>query len=147
MPVQILLQTTGSDSLVDIAVNSSPEYFEITLTDSVTSILFDPDYWLLHKHDIYYGIEEYTNNTPLFNDFFFTSNPTRAPEVEFVVNQTGHVHFTVYDATGRVYSTMDKEFLSPGHYSTRFEQLPAGVYFCKLETPVNERVKKLVVVR
>ncbi|MGB3479166.1 MAG: hypothetical protein WBB67_08395 [bacterium] len=38
-------------------------------------------------------------------------------------------------------------FTEPGYYSTRVNQLPAGVYFCNMETPVNERVKKLVVIK
>lgn len=147
MPVQILLQTTGSDTLVNIPVNNSPEYFEITLADSVTSIQFDPDFWLLHKHQIYYGIEEYTNITPSYNDFFFLSNPTRTPEIELVVNQPGTVRIIVYDVSGRICTIVDKEIIKPGHYSSRIDRLPAGVYFCKLETPVNERVKKLVVIK
>ena len=147
MPVQILFQTTGNDTLVDIPINSTPEHVEITLADSVTSIQFDPDYWLLHKHQIYYGIEEYTNNTPVYNDFFFKSNPTQSPEIELVVNQAGIVRIIVYDASGRICTTIDENITSPGHYSSRIDRLPAGVYFCKLETPVNERVKKLVVIK
>lgn len=147
MPVQILLQTSGPDTLVNIQINNSPEYFEITLPDSVTSIQFDPDYWLLHKHQIYYGIEEFTNNTPLYNDFFFSNNPARTPEIELIINQTGDVNFTVYDVSGRICTEVNKKIMHPGYHSVKIDELSAGIYFCKLKTSLNERVKKLVVVK
>jgi len=147
MPVQILLHTTSSDTLVNIPINNSPEYVEFTISDSVTSIEFDPDDWLLKKYQIYYGIEEYVNNTPLYNDFSFSSNPTHKPEIRFVVNQVGEVRLTLYDIAGRICAVVHNALTEPGYYSTRVNQLPAGVYFCKMETPINIRVKKLVVIK
>lgn len=147
IPVQILLHTTSSDTLVNIAINNSPEHAEFTTSDSVTSIEFDPDYWLLKKYQIYYGIEEYVDNNPVYNNFFFSSNPTQKPEIRFVTNQTGKVSLTLYDISGRICATVYQAIIKPGHYSVRVDHLPAGVYFCKMETPVNERVKKLVVIK
>jgi aminopeptidase N len=146
MPVQVLLQTTGSDTLIEIPINNSPEHVDIILPDSVISIQFDPDYRLLHKHQIYYGIEEYSNAVPVYNDFFFSSNPAKNLVIEFVVNQPGKTRFIVYDATGRVSLSFEKELSKPGHYSEHVDKMPAGVYFCRFETPVNRLVKKLVII-
>lgn len=146
MPVQIMLHMTGGDTLVDIPVTSSPEYAEFTVSDSVTSIDFDPDYWLLKKYYIYYGIEEIVNNTSVYNDILFSSNPSSDPEITYVLNQSGEVRVTVYDVSGRVCSTIYNGVRKPGHYTVRVQHLPAGIYFCRLETPVNERVRKLVII-
>lgn len=145
MPVQIMLHMTSGDTLVDISINSSPEHAEFTVSDSVTSIDFDPDYWLIKKYNIYYGIEENVGAEPVYNDIFFSANPAHNPEITYVVNQYGEVRLTLYDITGRVVKRLDGGLKTPGRYSVRLQNLPSGVYFCRLETSVNERVKKLVV--
>lgn len=146
MPVQITLHMTGSDTLVNIQINNSPQYAEFTVSDSVTSIDFDPDFWLLKKFQIYHGIEELVKGNPIYNDIFFSSNPARNPEIKYVINQTGQVRITVYDVSGRLAKIVYSGKREAGYYSVKLSHLPAGVYFCKLETPVSQKVKKLVII-
>lgn len=147
MPVQILLHTTGNDTLLNIPISMSPQYVEYTVSDSVTSIDFDPDYWILKKYDVYYGIEEVTQNNPGYNGIHLLSNPTRSPQIEYVINQTSDVEIIIYDTSGRLARTIDCGKRAPGRYSTSISNLPAGVYFVKLKTPLNNAIKKLVVLR
>ncbi len=147
MPVQMMLHMTSGDTLVNIPISISPEHVELTLSDSVTSIDFDPDYWLIKRYNIYYGIEEFIGGKPCYNGLFILSNPARNPRIDYIINQPGNVKLTLYDVSGRLVKEIYSGSQKPGHYSVKLKQLPAGAYFCRLETPVNQRVKKLIVIK
>jgi aminopeptidase N len=147
MPVEILLNTTGDDTLVTIPITTSPQYVEYTVSDSVTSIEFDPDYWVLKKYDIYYGIEEFTPGNPGYNAINLLSNPARSPLIEYVINQTCDVEIDIYDTSGRLVRTIGCGRKAPGKYTVAVSNLPAGIYFCRLTTPLNHATKKLVVIQ
>jgi aminopeptidase N len=147
MPVQILLNTTGTDTTVTIPITASPQYAEFVIGDSVTSINFDPNYRVLCKYETFYGIEEVVQGDPLYNDLVIGMVPSTHPKVTYVVNQTGHIRLVLYDVTGRVEHTLFDGVRIPGVYTVAVHDLPAGIYFCRLVTPVNEKVAKLVVVR
>lgn len=146
MPVQIRLNTTSGDTLVQIPVDNTHEHRQYTISDSATSIDFDPDLWLLKRAQVYYGIEEFVEDRPVYNDIFFSSNPARNPKITYVINQPGEVCVTLYDATGRFSKKVFAGKREAGHYVSTPLHLPAGVYFCKLETPVSSKVKKLVII-
>ena len=147
MPLELEFHTTGTDTTVRIPINASPQHAQFTFPDSATSLTVDPNAWLLKAFDVYYGIEEYSENEPVFNELFVVHNPSRIPEIRFVINQTGAVSFLLYDVTGRRIQTVYDGYTQPGEYFYRLQGLHPGIYFCRLITPVNEDVKKLVVVR
>jgi len=147
MPVQILLHMPSKDTLVNIPITISPQYTEYTVSDTVTSIVFDPNTWLLKRYNIYVGIEDIIATIPGDNDLYIMSNPIRNLEVLYTVNQTGKVRVTLYDVGGRLVREVCSGIRAPGKYSANISQLPAGVYFCRLETLNSEKIKKLVVLR
>ncbi len=53
MPVNVLLHMTRNDTVVTIQIDGSPEHVEYSVSDSVTSIEFDPDNWILKKYEIH----------------------------------------------------------------------------------------------
>jgi aminopeptidase N len=146
MPVQIMLHMTSGDTLVNIPVNTSPEHFQVLVSDSVTSIDFDPNTWLLHRHNIFVGIEEVVSSKPVFSNIYFSSNPTRTPEINYVINQKSELDISLYDVNGRIVRKIFRGQRVPGAYSIRVSNLSAGVYFCRLKTPASERIEKLVVI-
>lgn len=147
MPIQIRLNSTGGDTLVHISVSSSPQYAEFLVQDSVTSIDFDPDHYILCKYETFYGIEELVQDEPRYNDLFVNTNPSRQPVITYVVNQTGPVQISLYDISGRIQQTLYNGVRSPGMYTIAVQDLSAGVYFCRLITPVNEKVEKLIKIK
>lgn len=147
MPVQIMLTTTGGDTLVTIPITSSPQYAQFLLEDSVTSIDFDPDHYILCQYDTYYGVEELVQDRPRYNDLMITASPSPQPAITFIVNQSGPVRIVLHDVSGRVHRTLYNAPCAPGTYTIAVEDLPAGVYFCRLVTSVNEKVEKLVLVK
>jgi hypothetical protein len=53
MPVQIMLHMPGSDTLLNLEITDAVEYLEVTVSDSVSSITFDPHTWLLQQHEVH----------------------------------------------------------------------------------------------
>ena len=147
MPLELEFQTTGADTTVRVPINASPQHAQFTIPDSATSMTVDPNAWLLKAYDVYYGIEEYVDDQPHFNELMIARNPSRTPEVGFVIHQPGMVQLQVYDVTGRIREMIYDGFAQPGEYSYHLPGLTPGIYFCRLSTPVNMQVKKLVVVK
>lgn len=78
IPVQILLHRQSTDTLITIEVDAAYEYVEIEVLDSVTSIDFDPNLWLIEKHRI----------------FLLDSVPPVAPYVANVEKSDAHAQLT-----------------------------------------------------
>ena len=145
MPVEIRFYTTGIDTLVRIPITTAPQQYVITLADSVTSIDFDPDQWLLMHSQIFVGIDE-LNGGVLVNDISMVSNPARHPKITLIINHRSDVEIQVYDINGRLVKQIDAGNRRPGLHQVDIGQMNAGVYFCRMETEQAEVVKKLVVV-
>jgi len=147
MPVQVLMHMGTGDTLVNIPIISAVQYVEFTVSDSVNSIEFDPDLWILKLSSIFYGIEEYADTKhDIDADKIYFANPMRNPHLEYVVGKTGPVKIAVYDISGRLFGTIYQGVQKAGRHSIDFPSIPAGVYFCRLETPLRVITKKLVVV-
>jgi len=147
MPLQLRLNTTGPDTIVDIQVTASPQYAQFTVPDSVTSVDFDPNYRVLCLSDVYYGVEELVQDIPCYNDLRIGSSPSARPVITYVVNQPGPVRIELYDIAGRCQRTLYQGVRTAGVYTITVQDLPAGVYYCRMITPVNETVKKVVTVK
>ena len=82
-------------------------------------------------------------------------NPARGQlRVRYGLPRPGHTRVTVYDILGRVCRTLVNADQKPGWYDITWDRrddkgrsVPAGVYFCTLETPGHTSVKKAVLVR
>jgi hypothetical protein len=132
---------------VQITVASSPQHAEFLLPDSVTGIDFDPDHYILCKYETFYGVEELVNNEPLYNNLRINMNPSTAPCITYALNQTGPVKIALYDISGRVQHILYNGVRSPGVYQIPIRDVPAGIYFCRMSTPVNDRVEKLIKIK
>ncbi|MEO0081514.1 MAG: carboxypeptidase regulatory-like domain-containing protein [candidate division WOR-3 bacterium] len=102
------------------------------------------------------GIEDAAGFNPVTTRRISASpNPVRnTATVRWEVPLAGHVRLSVLDNTGRVVRAIQNGFQSSGQYSAtwngtndRGEQLPAGVYFYRLETPMCQELEKVVLAR
>jgi flagellar hook assembly protein FlgD len=61
----------------------------------------------------------------------------------------GQVNISLYDASGRLVSNLVNEAKSAGTHSTAIEsdEIAAGVYFVKVETPDGTGTKTMTIVR
>jgi aminopeptidase N len=145
MPVEIMLFTTGPDTLIKVPVTSSPQQVVITLPDSVTAIGFDPDAWILKTCQVFVGVDEYGQKSPV-EELSFANNPASSPKVRLALNHQTHVRIQLYDVSGRLVKQVLAENRGPGTYDMSVGKMNAGIYFCRLETDRGEMVKKLVVI-
>ncbi len=66
-----------------------------------------------------------------------------------LLNQTGNVRLSIYNALGKEITTLVNENLNPGSYEVEFNAgtFPSGVYFYKLETGKFSDVKKMFLIK
>jgi len=69
--------------------------------------------------------------------------------IKFSVPNSTHVNLTVYDALGKVISTLVNEEKTAGTYEVDFEakNLSSGVYFYKITTSDFSATKKLLLMK
>jgi aminopeptidase N len=146
MPVQIALSTTSGDTTVGMTITSNVEYAEFTTSDSVTSIDFDPNGWVLKEHQVFYGVEEYADERYSLGGLSFSSNPARDVTISYSVPQRGAVRLALYDVSGRLQKNLYAGVQTVGQHEIRVPDLSAGVYFCRLVTAATEETKKLVII-
>ncbi len=147
MPVPILLHMTGKDTTVTIPVSASPQHAEFTVSQNITSIVFDPDTWILCRSNIYVVAEEVSANTAVKGTVYLSSNPARERSVEYSVTGAGNVRLAVYDINGRLAQEIFNGYRSAGRYSAQLGNLASGVYFLKLETASSVVTSKIVIVK
>jgi hypothetical protein len=69
--------------------------------------------------------------------------------IRYALKQTEHVHLTIYDALGRILTTLVNQEQKGGWYQLKFEasRYPSGIYFYRLTAgPFNE-IRKMVLIK
>ncbi len=97
------------------------------------------------------GISSPNNEIPgsyrLYQNYPNPFNPYTI--IEFDISKATETIISVYDITGKQIRREVNQFLQPGNYRIRFnsENLPSGLYLCKLSTPDFTEVKKMILVK
>ncbi len=156
MPVQVRLNWTGGDTTVTIAVAAANEYREFTVSHNVTSITFDPGYWILCRVNTYIGTDEIPGPQTI-TDLSVSPNPfRRATRISAGIrNESATLHgglgISIYDISGRVV----KSFILPATCSSlptivwngtdqTGQSVPAGIYFLQAQTLTDRKVVKII---
>lgn len=97
------------------------------------------------------GIErigsEVPNGFELDQNYPNPFNPTTL--IRFQLPQASDVRLTVFDVTGKEIATIVDEYRSTGTHEVTFgaRNLPSGVYFYRLETELNSKIRKMTLTR
>lgn len=69
--------------------------------------------------------------------------------IEYSLENAGNVILSVYDVQGRIVVNLADGWRPAGDYRVTFEgkDLPSGVYFVKLQTRMETRMQKMVMVK
>ncbi len=72
-----------------------------------------------------------------------------ATRISYHLSQSAQVHLDVYDSRGVHVHTLVQRRQTPGSYAVEFRanDLPSGLYFCKLQTDGFTTVKKMALIR
>jgi aminopeptidase N len=114
MPLPIGVNHAGGDTILTLAINSSPQHFEYLLSNEPTGITVDPQTWVIQQNTVT-GIEELVTE----GDLFVQNIQTIGRAIDVKLSIPGVIK--VYDITGRrVYQAQTDEL----HY----RPLSAGIY-------------------
>jgi hypothetical protein len=94
-------------------------------------------------------VENKTENT-VSRFISLAPNPSRGiAKLSYIVKTEGDVRITLFDAAGRTVSTLVNEIKSAGKYTFTIdnENLAAGIYFVRVETPDGVNTKAMTVIR
>lgn len=69
--------------------------------------------------------------------------------IRFQLPTTSNVRLTVFDVTGKEVATIVDQDLAAGTHAVRFnaENLPSGVYFYRLSTELNNKIRRMILMK
>ena len=144
MPVQLKFRKAGQDSLVVLAVDTSPQIDTFFLPYRPDSISFDPGKWILKKITVS-GVEERFIEHP-DPELEISGSSFVRNAAQFTVRSPQPAVLSFYDAAGR---EANRVRLNRG--TTRMvwdcSQLPAGVYLARLTSGGRSESRKLIITR
>ena len=113
-----MIDYRATDGLVVIATHAHGMF------STHITLVTDVDMVQPVTHTISYGLDNFPN--PFTNQ----------TNIRFNLPEAAHISLTVYDASGRVVSTVANESMSAGQHSYPFtnNNLSPGIYFCTLKT-------------
>ncbi len=100
MPVQIMLHMSGEDTLLNLEITDAQEYLEVTVSDTVSSIEFDPNLWLVQEHEIHL-IDSVPPATPRITQVAKSENHAVLTWTSITVDTLGDPEFTEHYAIYR----------------------------------------------
>jgi hypothetical protein len=111
----------------------------------------DSDIWLVCLGGETLAVGDFTNQQP--GEFELNAaypNPFNSSTViSYEVPTTSLVNISIYNILGQSVATLVNKSVNPGSYSVVWnaEDIPSGVYFCKMEGNGFERVRKIVLLK
>jgi hypothetical protein len=148
MPVQIRFSASGMDTLVVMPINNGPQIDTFNIAFWPSSVVLDPNSWLL-KQVTYLSIEEEAaenNHKPLWNIY---PNPSRGQiKISYNLPSGQNALISVYNRNGQLVkrlSTNRHGFLVWDGKDELGKRVGSGVYFVKLVTPNKSYAEKVVI--
>jgi len=92
------------------------------------------------------GENEITSGNSDFNFIIYPSPFSEYTNLSYSIPEEGFVNIEIYNINGRHISTLISEFQQEGKHKVIFNgtELPAGVYFCRLQVEEDVLTKKIV---
>jgi len=129
MPLPIGVDYSGGDTILTLAINSSPQHFEYVLPFEPTGITVDPETWVIQQNTVT-GVDEYVTK----GDLYIQRIQTIGRAINLKLSVPGLIK--VFDITGRqVYQTNAEEL--------NYQPSSAGIY----HVMVGDEKYRVVVVK
>jgi hypothetical protein len=102
--------------------------------------------YVIHE-DLPTGVAEYDEGTPNFCTVNVATPQKGVIRLSIAVSHIQDVSVSVYDATGRAFTSLDRDQLPAGEHEFTLSPATAGVYFVQVTTDDHTIAKKVVFVR
>jgi aminopeptidase N len=154
MPVELRATVNGTDTLLRWDIAANPQRNVFTMPGQVTSIVFDPGNWILHKERITSGIENELKpgvGVSLPTLHRVPSPSAGAVSISYSLPHASDVDLSVLDAAGRQIRTLDSGRRAGDRHTLRWNraddsgrEVAAGLYFIRLRAGDRAETRKLV---
>ena len=150
MPVQIKINTALGDTTVTVFNNSQIQNFEIEVNGQPTSLVFDPNNYIMKQVNVVVGVDD-KNVVPfkysLEQNYPNPFNPST--KIKYQTAKSGMVNLKVYNVLGSEVATLVNKELPAGNHEVEFDasNLPSGIYFYTLNTGKFNQTKKMILLR
>jgi YVTN family beta-propeller protein len=157
--ISVIMNSSGTsgwyvDSVPEVSNTDDTVRYYIEAIDrsEPCNIATDPEdapidyYWFIANHDP--GIMEY-ENIPTSFSFGLKSNPARGKAVfNLALPQAGLVTLRIYDVSGRLIDKVISGRKSAGFYEIPWiKEVSSGIFFYHLDSPWQQKIGKLVLIR
>ncbi len=153
MPVEVKVSWSGGNQTFRYDVTTSPQQNVFPVGGQPTSVVFDPNDWILDQHSTHVGVAQGPSGQSFHTALRLAGpNPAASPvRLGYELAGTGPARIDIYDGTGRLTRTLLEGQRQAGRYSATWDRrgndgmtVPAGAYFCRLSTGSESRTIRLV---
>ncbi|MGQ9678845.1 MAG: M1 family aminopeptidase [bacterium] len=154
IPVEIKLTLAQGDTTIRYPVTENPQRNVFTVSSEPTSLIFDPNEWILDQHNVTVGLLSDPNTEPTITapELSVRFNPTRPIFISYALPRSANLRLEVFAPDGRKVKTLACQFQPAGRYTLEWyrqddagNRVPAGTYLLNL-TVGNKRVTKKFVI-
>ena len=149
MPVQVkIIFSGGGDTTLTVWNDQQTQTYYINLDQEVSSMLIDPDKWILRKVTfkpfIPVAVEDHTGeDAPKVYPNPFTKSTT----LEYTLNYQQTVTITFYNQFGKIVDRIEQKQSAGIQQVVWTPELTMGVYFYRLEAGEQVASGKVLLVR
>jgi aminopeptidase N len=152
MPVEVKVNWSGGSQTFRYDVAASPQQNVFPVGGQPTSVVFDPNEWILSQHSAHVGVAQWPSS-PYSTALRLTgSNPARGTvRLGYELAGTATVRIDIFDGAGRLTMTLLEGQRQAGRYSATWDRkgsdgrtVAAGAYFCRLSAGAETRTVRLV---
>ena len=138
-PFDVRIISLKGDILVRLIQDSNQEKFKLYYPETVDSIEFDPENWLIQKSSIHLGIEEISNSV----SFIIIPNPAKDKITVEVKQETivKNTLISIYNIQGQL---LLQQQLKAEKTELDISGLAKGVYLIKLKSFAKSEVSRFV---
>jgi aminopeptidase N len=152
MPVEVRVNWSGGNATFRYDVSTDPQQNVFPIGGEPTSVVFDPNDWILDQHETHVGVTE-GQPVPYRTALRLAGpNPTAgAVRLAYELAAPAQARIDIYDGSGRLTRTLLEGQRPAGRYSATWDRkgngghsVAAGTYFCRLSAGSESRTIRLV---
>ncbi|HEC77592.1 MAG TPA: T9SS type A sorting domain-containing protein [candidate division WOR-3 bacterium] len=150
---QIYLGSTTADAVGNWSITVTGLNVGDDVTATTTDLNFNTSEFC-QNIAVVLGIDEENSAAPPYVQTLIKSSPNPfsvKTVIRYSIPRTGRVKFSIYDISGKRVKVLKDEVCAPSDYSVCWdgadehgEELPPGIYFCRLKTAESSITEKLI---
>ena len=145
MPIDVRILSPGRDTTVSVFNNAQSQSFTINFPVRPTSVLLDPDGWILK---VAYPASDFPpSNYSLEQNY---PNPFNASTtIKYQLSHSAYVTLKIFDVLGREVATLVDTKQIPGNYEYPWsgQNFASGIYFYRLIAGDVQLQKKMILLK